>query len=186
MVARRSPRGKKLEVNWNNGPATNDSSAAFAKRATEIAGQAAARAIRTDGDVAAAFGGSGVKIVEGNYAYPFLNHVPLEPMNCTALFKDGKLEMWVGTQTPQGGRTQVATALGIQPTDITIHLLRMGGSFGRRLYNDYLVGVGSDRKGRFRRAGADAMDARRRDAPGRLPSRGLSLPARRGVDHLAS
>ena len=29
--------------------------------------------------------------------------------------------------------------MGILPADITVHLPRMGGSFGRRLYNDYVV-----------------------------------------------
>jgi isoquinoline 1-oxidoreductase beta subunit len=60
-------------------------------------------------------------------------------MNAVCNFKDGKLEAWVGTQQPARGRTQVAQALGIQEADITIHLTRMGGSFGRRLQNDYFV-----------------------------------------------
>jgi len=47
--------------------------------------------------------------------------------------------MWAGTQQPGGVVATLATAMGIKPEDVTVHLPRMGGSFGRRLYNDYVV-----------------------------------------------
>jgi isoquinoline 1-oxidoreductase beta subunit len=60
-------------------------------------------------------------------------------MNCTAQFRNGVLEAWAPTQTPQRGRGLVASTLGIPEDRITIHLTRSGGGFGRRLSNDYLV-----------------------------------------------
>jgi len=127
-----------LRVTWDEGATVEQSCAGFARRAAELWGQAPQRSLRRDGDPETALAGA-VKVVEAEYAYPFLAHAALEPMNCTAHFKDGALELWAPTQTPQRGRGLVATTLGIPEDRITLHLTRSGGGFGRRLNNDYLV-----------------------------------------------
>ena len=129
---------QKLEVKWDDGPAVADSSAGFSARAVELAKEAPHSTSRADGDVEAALA-SAARTIEAAYEYPFLAHAPMEPPNATASFSNGTLEMWAGTQQPGGVVNTLATALGIAPADITIHLPRMGGSFGRRLYNDYVI-----------------------------------------------
>ncbi|ODT64129.1 MAG: isoquinoline 1-oxidoreductase [Phenylobacterium sp. SCN 69-14] len=128
----------RLAATWADHPTGAQSSAAFEARAVELSTQAPGKTERNDGDVAAALAGA-VKTVEAAYAYPFLAHANLEPQNCTARFKDGKLEIWAPTQNPEPGRQLVAKTLGIAPEAITIHLIRCGGGFGRRLSNDYMV-----------------------------------------------
>ena len=130
---------KKLKVTWNEGSTAHQSSAGFAARAAELAPQAPAVSLYAAGDADAAIAGAGVKVVEASYSYPFIPHAPLEPLSCVAKWDDGTLEMWSPSQTPSGGRALVAKTLGIRETDITVNMLQTGGSFGRRLTNDYMV-----------------------------------------------
>jgi isoquinoline 1-oxidoreductase beta subunit len=129
---------QQLTVQWNEGPTAQQSSVGFAKRADELSKQSWTTMLRQDGDVEAALGGA-AKTVEAAYAYPFLHHATMEPMNCTARFQDGKLELWAPTQDPEGARQSVARTLGIPATDITINQMRMGGAFGRRYTHDFVL-----------------------------------------------
>ncbi len=128
----------KLKIQWNEGATAANSTKGFDAGALDFSTKEPQSTTRNDGDVAAALK-SAAKTAEGAYQYPFLVHAPLEPMNCTAQYKDGRLEMWATSQTPQQGITIAATACGITPADVTMHLMRMGGGMGRRLANDYVA-----------------------------------------------
>jgi len=128
----------RLRVTWNEGDTAAQSTEGFAREAEALSKMPAQRALRIDGNPEAGIDGAAHQ-VEAAYFYPFIAHAPLEPQNTTAHYKDGKLELWSPSQTPQGGRRLVAQTLGIAEQDITIHLPRMGGGFGRRLNNDYMV-----------------------------------------------
>jgi isoquinoline 1-oxidoreductase subunit beta len=127
-----------LKVDWDLGSGVNQSSEEFAQQAAELLKAAPAGTMRSYGDVDGALK-SAPKVVEATYAYPFLAHGTLEPQGTTASFKDGKMELWTTSQTPGGGRGQVARALNISPDAITVHMCRSGGAFGRRLSNDYML-----------------------------------------------
>ena len=129
---------RRLAVKWDEGPTNQQGSDSFARQAAELGKKNPTITLRSDGDAAAALK-SAAHVVEASYAYPFLAHATLEPMNCTAYVQGGKAEIWAPTQSPEAGRKLVAQTLGLDEKNIIVHLTRIGGGFGRRLMNDYMV-----------------------------------------------
>jgi len=129
---------RQLEVKWEEGPASGDSSEGFARQAAELEKNSPGQTLRTDGDALAALK-SASRVVEAAYSYPFLAHATMEPMNCTAHVRGDKAELWAPSQNPAPGRKLVAQTLGLDEKNIVVHMTRCGGGFGRRLMNDYMV-----------------------------------------------
>lgn len=132
---------EKLKVVWDTAGKTGPSTAGYEQAATALLKEKPQSDLLRTGDADAALAGA-AKVVTADYSYPFLAHATLEPQNCTALWKgDGTIEFWAPSQAPAGGRKAVSDLLGIAPEAITIHMTRIGGGFGRRLMNDYMVQV---------------------------------------------
>ncbi|HVS52779.1 MAG TPA: xanthine dehydrogenase family protein molybdopterin-binding subunit [Opitutaceae bacterium] len=130
---------KQLRVTWDEGKFANDSWDGFAAKAQELSKQPG-ETLHKEGDPDAALA-SAAKVVTAAYSYPFISHTSIEPQNCTAHFRDGKLEVWAPSQNPGGAVNQIAQMLGIAPGDITVHMMRSGGGFGRRLSADFMFEV---------------------------------------------
>lgn len=130
---------RELQVVWDEGEGANHSWADFTAQAQAASKKAGAATVRKDGDVPAALAGA-AKLVEAAYSYPFISHASMEPQNCTAWLKeDGALELWAPTQNPGSGQALVSTTFGIPKEKITLHIIRSGGGFGRRLSADFIV-----------------------------------------------
>ena len=93
---------------------------------------------RDDGDVAAALPGSGDDH-EAIYEVPYLAHATMEPMNCTALFANGELQVWVGSQALSVAEQVAAETAGIERSRVTMHRMLLGGGFGRRAEMDFVA-----------------------------------------------
>ncbi len=76
--------------------------------------------------------------LEAEYRAPFLAHAAMEPMTASAHFTGDKIEIWAGVQGPIGVRKLVADIAGLNTDDVTVHTTIMGGSFGRRGFNDFV------------------------------------------------
>jgi isoquinoline 1-oxidoreductase beta subunit len=127
-----------LEVVWDDTIGVPHDSAAYRAQAETLL-KSNGTPQRTKGDIAKGMAGA-AKTVEALYDVPFIPHVTLEPQNCTvAPTPDGGLEIWAPSQTPGSGKDLVAKSLGISEDKITVHMVRAGGGFGRRLENDYVV-----------------------------------------------
>ncbi|HVT53881.1 MAG TPA: xanthine dehydrogenase family protein molybdopterin-binding subunit [Dongiaceae bacterium] len=139
VVADRFWRAKEaalaLKVDWAEGPAAKTDSAQFAAEYRAALDGDLAVAVK-NGDVAAGLG-SGKK-VELLYEVPHLAHAPMEPLNCTAHVQADRIDVWMGTQDPDGALKRAAKAAGIAPENVYIHNCFLGGGFGRRAINDEL------------------------------------------------
>ena len=82
------------------------------------------------GDVDTALANAHVSTAE--YSVGLAPHAAVEPLSATATLVDGKLQLWIATQLPGFARDAAARAIGIDPEDVTIHPMLVGGSFGRK------------------------------------------------------
>ena len=93
--------------------------------------------LRNDGDVEQLF--SENQVLAAEYRVPFLAHATMEPMNAVAWLQGDQLDIWTGTQSPTAARDQAAKLAGLKPSQVRIHVMLMGGGFGRRLESDYVL-----------------------------------------------
>lgn len=93
--------------------------------------------LRDDGNVEGALNGG--DIIEAEYRTPFLAHAALEPLSATVLVEADRVTVWTATQVPHVVRDVAAEMTGLEASQVTLHVLPAGGSFGRRLDHDYVV-----------------------------------------------
>jgi isoquinoline 1-oxidoreductase beta subunit len=123
---------RKLEVEWQLPEQRDDIDELMQK--FEAALDDEALVVRQDGDEV--MEDPDIDVV---YELPYLAHVPMEPMNCTARVDGDTAEVWAPTQNPPMAAEAVAKVLGIPPENVTVHVMRSGGAFGRRYYADFIM-----------------------------------------------
>ncbi|HUQ79692.1 MAG TPA: molybdopterin cofactor-binding domain-containing protein [Gemmatimonadaceae bacterium] len=124
-----------LEVTWNDAAgveATTSSLTTAFRAAFDRPGER----IRDDGDVDAAIR-SAARALDVVYEIPFIAHVPMEPVNFAADVRSDRVELWGPTQDPGDAQALVAEVTGVPRANVTLHMERCGGGFGRRLMVDY-------------------------------------------------
>jgi isoquinoline 1-oxidoreductase beta subunit len=122
---------KQVAIEWDpgeNGNVSSESIMQFLRTGIDATDVPVAR---KDGDVAAAFA-SAAKVVEAEYYAPYVNHATMEPQNAAAVVKDGRVEVWVGTQNGETTIAAAAEAAGVPLEQVTVHKMHAGGAFGRR------------------------------------------------------
>ena len=131
-----------LACRWDD-PATMRWSSEQISRLLHARAEQTGALARNDGDVERALGKAAApRMLDVTYEVPYLAHATMEPMNCIADVRNGKVELWTGNQWPDGGfgaQARVAEALQVDPGNVTMHLTLLGGGFGRRLVGDYVV-----------------------------------------------
>ena len=125
---------RELVVEWQMPDSRDDTDDLM--RRFEEAFEEKAQVVRSDGDPEFTDAEHSIDVT---YRLPFLAHVPMEPMNCTARVDDDRVEVWAPTQNPPMAAEATAKVLGISQDKVTIHVLRSGGAFGRRYYADFIT-----------------------------------------------
>ncbi|HYJ85525.1 MAG TPA: xanthine dehydrogenase family protein molybdopterin-binding subunit [Pyrinomonadaceae bacterium] len=74
--------------------------------------------------------------IVAEFEFPYLPHVPMEPLNATVRFDGDRAEVWVGSQFQTLDQAAVAEVLGLKPERVTFHTEMAGGGFGRRATAD--------------------------------------------------
>ncbi len=127
---------KALKIEWDESQAAKESTSQASIQARQLAAGPVPKPYMNVGDVDAAFA-SANKIVEAYYEYAIVAHANLEPMNGTAWWHDGVMEMWLPTQEPDRGLPMISRTVGIPEDSVLINQTRAGGGFGRRQVNDF-------------------------------------------------
>jgi isoquinoline 1-oxidoreductase beta subunit len=128
----------KVAIEWDHGAAATLSSQTIGSDLKAALDGNEGRVHYATGHVADALK-SAAKTVEAEYRVPFLAHATMEPMNCTAQFKDGAATVWAPTQAAGFATSAVAQALGIKSAQVEVKVPYLGGGFGRRYLNDFIV-----------------------------------------------
>jgi isoquinoline 1-oxidoreductase beta subunit len=119
-----------LEIEWEEGPNADLSTAGIREEYTELA--------QTPGVVAAKEGDAGqvfstaAQQISAEYEVPYLAHATMETLNCTVDLRDDRCEIWTGTQLQTVDRNAAARVAGLKPEQVTLHTTFLGGGFGRR------------------------------------------------------
>lgn len=132
----------KVEVTWTESPGDKmNTEAVFAQFQSDIETAAGGSGASTDfsqGDTGSVFSGAG-QIIERQYKVPYLAHACMEPMNAVARVQTGQCDIWTGTQNPLSFKYDVASALNVEPENVSVTNYFMGGGFGRRSNSDAAV-----------------------------------------------
>jgi isoquinoline 1-oxidoreductase subunit beta len=126
-----------LQINWDEGANAQNSTEAIRKLYHERVEQTGAIA-RKDGDADAAMAGAAKK-VEAIYEVPFLAHATMEPMNCTADARADGCDVYAPTQFQTINQLTAAKIAGLKPAQVRIHTTYLGGGFGRRAEQDFVI-----------------------------------------------
>ena len=126
-----------VEVEWGEAPYPPTTDAIMDVIANAVTGGDGDN-LRDDGDVDLVFADAPRdRVVEAEYRVPYLAHSTMEPMNATAQLRDGRLDVWAGTQAPTIVRADCAAEAGVEEADTYVHSTYLGGGFGRRAEVDF-------------------------------------------------
>ncbi len=77
-------------------------------------------------------------VYSSDYDVPYLHHMTMEPMCCTAHITDDTCEFWVPTQYSSAVRGVGMRVSGLPAEQVIVNTTHMGGGLGRKFEMDYV------------------------------------------------
>ncbi|OAE56693.1 xanthine dehydrogenase family protein molybdopterin-binding subunit [Achromobacter mucicolens] len=127
-----------LEIEWDDGPNGSYDSAAY-RQTLQAAARAPGKMMRNQGDAANAWAKAPeAERVAAEYYVPHLAHASMEPPAATVQIKGNSAEVWTSVQNPAAAKSAVATRLKLDPANVKVNVLLLGGGFGRKSKPDFV------------------------------------------------
>ena len=126
-----------IDISWDGGSFPSDSAKMWKVLEDHMDPEYKNVQRRNEGDAEQAL--SEGEVIEAEYRTPHLAHAPLEPINAIVKYTDTRIDIWTGTQIPRFIEDHVKKATGVAKENIHLHAQPIGGSFGRRLEDSYVL-----------------------------------------------
>ena len=126
-----------LTPEWDDGPQASMSTESLMEQLSHSLTHGSATTLHSLGD--------GVdqddlpQALQAQYSAPYLPHLPMEPLNCTAQLIDGRCRLWLPTQAPSIAVSTAARVAEISPDEVDLQATLIGSGFGRRLETDMVA-----------------------------------------------
>jgi len=125
----------RLKIEWDLSSVEHADSGQLSAKYKELARTPGNVAVnRGDQNAMDAIAAANRMVVE--YEFPYLAHVPMEPLNTTIRFDGDRAEAWAGSQFQTFDQMAIAEVLGLKAEQVTFHTEMAGGGFGRRAVAD--------------------------------------------------
>ncbi|MGZ4452292.1 MAG: molybdopterin cofactor-binding domain-containing protein [Nocardioides sp.] len=76
------------------------------------------------------------KSIDSEFWFAFAGNSALETNCAIADVRKGRAEIWGGFKAPIVAQSEIAAAIGLPASAVTVHCVNGGGSFGRKLFHD--------------------------------------------------
>lgn len=120
-----------LPIEWDYGANSNANSKEIAAQDLEAINNKTGTVALNEGNALENVN-KATEVVEAIYSAPHQAHATMEPLGCTAQVTQNRVDLWLGTQDPEGAIHSGAEQSGVAPENVHVHNCFLGGGFGGR------------------------------------------------------
>ena len=120
-----------LPIEWDYGANSNANSKEIAAQDLEAINNKTGTVALNEGNALENVN-KATKVVEAIYSAPHQAHATMEPLGCTAQVTQNRVDLWLGTQDPEGAIHSGAEQSGVAPENVHVNNCFLGGGFGGR------------------------------------------------------